>query len=151
MLEKAEKRQKKGRKNRKLQQNQKLWNFWKKVLTYRNHFAILSLVAREKIKNPKEMRSCGSVGTGRRARLRILWALRSCGFKSHLPHDFKSELWIAALFLAIQLYKRRANALQYLCPFYIQYKNFGHLQFVSDDKPNVFWIFFEKRGICDFM
>ena len=28
----------------------------------------------------------GSVGTGRRARLRILWALRSCGFKSHLPH-----------------------------------------------------------------
>ena len=31
--------------------------------------------------------SCGSVGTGRRARLRILWALRSCGFKSHLPHE----------------------------------------------------------------
>ena len=29
---------------------------------------------------------CGSVGTGRRARLRILWAMRSCGFKSHLPH-----------------------------------------------------------------
>ena len=56
------------------------------MLTYRNHFVILSLVAREKIKNPKEMRSCGSVGTGRRARLRILWALRSCGFKSHLPH-----------------------------------------------------------------
>ena len=32
--------------------------------------------------------SCGSVGTGRRARLRILWALRSCGFKSHLPHNW---------------------------------------------------------------
>ena len=30
---------------------------------------------------------CGSVGTGRRARLRILCALRSCGFKSHLPHE----------------------------------------------------------------
>ena len=28
----------------------------------------------------------GSVGTGRRARLRILWLLQSCGFKSHLPH-----------------------------------------------------------------
>ena len=32
----------------------------------------------------------GSVGTGRRARLRILWLLQSCGFKSHLPHDLKS-------------------------------------------------------------
>ena len=30
--------------------------------------------------------TCGSVGTGRRARLRILWSMRSCGFKSHLPH-----------------------------------------------------------------
>ena len=29
---------------------------------------------------------CGSVGTGRRARLRILCSLRTCGFKSHLPH-----------------------------------------------------------------
>ena len=28
----------------------------------------------------------GSVGTGRRARLRILCSLRTCGFKSHLPH-----------------------------------------------------------------
>ena len=31
--------------------------------------------------------TCGSVGTGRRARLRILWLLQSCGFKSHLPHQ----------------------------------------------------------------
>ena len=30
--------------------------------------------------------TCGSVGTGRRARLRILCSLRACGFKSHLPH-----------------------------------------------------------------
>ena len=28
------------------------------MLTYREHFVILSLVAREKIKNPKEMRKC---------------------------------------------------------------------------------------------
>ena len=28
----------------------------------------------------------GSVGIGRRARLRILCSLRTCGFKSHLPH-----------------------------------------------------------------
>ena len=28
-----------------------------------------------------------SVGTGRRARLRILCSLRTCGFKSHLPHQ----------------------------------------------------------------
>ena len=34
-------------------------------------------------------KSSGSVGTGRRARLRILWALRSCGFKSHLPQEIK--------------------------------------------------------------
>ena len=30
--------------------------FRKKLLTYKKHFAILSLVAREKIKNPEEMR-----------------------------------------------------------------------------------------------
>ena len=30
---------------------------------------------------------CGSVGIGRRARLRILCSLRTCGFKSHLPHQ----------------------------------------------------------------
>ena len=35
---------------------------------------------------------CGSVGTGRRARLRILWLLQSCGFKSHLPHDKMKRL-----------------------------------------------------------
>ena len=29
----------------------------------------------------------GSVGIGRRARLRILCSLRTCGFKSHLPHQ----------------------------------------------------------------
>ena len=34
---------------------------------------------------------CGSVGTGRRARLRILCSLRTCGFKSHLPHSFIRE------------------------------------------------------------
>ena len=32
---------------------------------------------------------CGSVGTGRRARLRILCLLQACGFKSHLPHWVK--------------------------------------------------------------
>jgi len=30
--------------------------FRKKLLTYKKHFDILSLVAREKIKNPEEMR-----------------------------------------------------------------------------------------------
>ena len=38
--------------------------------------------------------TCGSVGTGRRARLRILWLLQSCGFKSHLPHYL---IWCGSL------------------------------------------------------
>ena len=42
---------------------------------------MLCLVSRRKATK------CGSVGTGRRARLRILWLLQSCGFKSHLPHE----------------------------------------------------------------
>ena len=33
----------------------------------------------------------GSVGTGRRARLRILCSLRACGFKSRLPHPLKES------------------------------------------------------------
>ena len=49
LLEKEEKREKKRKKS---QIQKKI----KKVLTYENHFDILSLVAREKIKNPKEMR-----------------------------------------------------------------------------------------------
>ena len=43
----------------------------------------------------------GSVGTGRRARLRILWLLQSCGFKSRLPHPKKDnqsiKLWLSFL------------------------------------------------------
>ena len=40
--------------------------------------------------------TCGSVGTGRRARLRILWLLQSCGFKSHLPHQKTSTFVFCA-------------------------------------------------------
>ena len=50
---------------------------------------------------------CGSVGTGRRARLRILWLLQSCGFKSHLPHvkslEFSRLLNFCAV-MAVSLY-----------------------------------------------
>ena len=38
-----------------------------------------------------DIKKCGSVGTGRRARLRILWLLQSCGFKSHLPHEERKK------------------------------------------------------------
>ena len=34
----------------------------------------------------------GSVGIGRRARFRFLWALSSCGFKSHLPHSSRRNV-----------------------------------------------------------
>ena len=48
-------------------------------------------------------KTCGSVGTGRRARLRILWLLQSCGFKSHLPHyifylEILENLWLSRIF-----------------------------------------------------
>ncbi len=53
--------------------------------------------------------NCGSVGTGRRARLRILWAMRSCGFKSHLPHltlgkPCKSQIYRAFLYFNFTMY-----------------------------------------------
>ena len=67
--------------------------FWKKVLTRLFFSDILCLASRKRNKILQESTVfqdfevvSGSVGTGRRARLRILWALRSCGFKSHLPH-----------------------------------------------------------------
>ena len=67
--------------------------FLKKVLTRLFFSDILCLASRERNKILQESTVfqdfevvSGSVGTGRRARLRILWALRSCGFKSHLPH-----------------------------------------------------------------
>mgnify|MGYP004582592141 CR=1 FL=1 len=41
-------------------------------------------------------------------------------------------------YIIIWMQKKFLTALIYLCSFYIQYENFGHLQFVSDDKPNVF-------------
>lgn len=43
--------------------------------------------------------SCGSAGIGRQARLRIWWSLRSCGFKSHLPHKKSSSIKIDELFV----------------------------------------------------
>ena len=42
---------------------------------------------------------CGSVGIGRRARLRILWLLQSCGFKSHLPHSSRRNVKYIPFFL----------------------------------------------------
>ena len=64
----------------------------KKLLTVYIVFGIVPIVATiSKTYNRNAI--CGSVGTGRRARLRILWALRSCGFKSHLPHEKRFECY----------------------------------------------------------
>ena len=54
----------------------------KNLLTIIASFAIIT----ESLTDMRQIQMRGSVGTGRRARLRILWSLRSCGFKSHLPH-----------------------------------------------------------------
>ena len=54
------------------------------VLTAYNSGAIIHLVVSEMTKT---LRTCGSAGIGRQARLRIWWSLRSCGFKSHLPQN----------------------------------------------------------------
>ena len=54
----------------------------KNLLTIVASFAIIT----ESLTDMRQIQMRGSVGTGRRARLRILWSLRSCGFKSHLPH-----------------------------------------------------------------
>ena len=53
------------------------------MLTYLVWFDIIS---KSRETSDRKSNICGSVGTGRRARLRILWLLQSCGFKSHLPH-----------------------------------------------------------------
>ena len=57
--------------------------FLKKVLAFLKTIWYYIRVAWDK---RRKQNTCGSVGTGRRARLRILWLLQSCGFKSHLPH-----------------------------------------------------------------
>ena len=56
---------------------------------------------------------CGSVGTGRRARLRILWSLRSCGFKSHLPQEKKrvKPYGLALFFYAEESLEPKAQGL----------------------------------------
>ena len=84
------------------------WNLWKakrieiqknkknskKLLTVYIVFGIVPIVATiSKTYDRNRNAICGSVGTGRRARLRILWALRSCGFKSHLPHRKRFECY----------------------------------------------------------
>ena len=46
-------------------------------------------------------KSSGSVGIGRRARLRILWSMRSCGFKSHLPQILKEMQSCISFFFSI--------------------------------------------------
>ena len=58
--------------------------------------------------------TCGSVGTGRRARLRILWLLQSCGFKSHLPHYL---IWCGSLIIkasALFLFLNCLSALEHV-------------------------------------
>ena len=55
----------------------------KNLLTIVASFAIIT----ESLTDMRQIQMRGSVGTGRRARLRILWLLQSCGFKSHLPHQ----------------------------------------------------------------
>ena len=79
-------------------------------------------------------RICGSVGTGRRARLRILWALRSCGFKSHLPH--KKPL----IFKGFFFWQNRRRRLFFDAKSVIQMS-----------KYLIWMIFLKKRGIWDFV
>ena len=71
-----------------------------KILFYLLHFlkkhVILSFVQLNKWKL-KRWSVCGSVEIGRQARLRILWLLQSCGFKSHLPHYFFAHILLWAL------------------------------------------------------
>ena len=57
----------------------KLWNSLDKASANYYHIYCCS----------QDCRKCGSVGIGRRARLRILCLLQACGFKSHLPHDIE--------------------------------------------------------------
>ena len=70
---------------------------------------------------------CGSVGTGRRARLRILCSLRTCGFKSHLPHSFirkrvyqKASKPLILLgfgaFYCLNLYRKNHSLLPHFAP-----------------------------------
>ena len=56
---------------------------------------------------------CGSVGTGRRARLRILCSLRTCGFKSHLPHWFK--VWETLSFTKVSPFFKGKNKGRIYC------------------------------------
>ena len=77
----------------------KIWFFSWQFL----HWMIYCMSRQEVLTN------CGSVGTGRRARLRILWAMRSCGFKSHLPHltlgkPCKSQIYRAFLYFNFTMY-----------------------------------------------
>ena len=44
----------------------------------------------------------GSVGTGRRARLRILCLLQACGFKSRLPHNKKTRALALVFFVILK-------------------------------------------------
>ena len=76
-----------------------VWHLWYIMLLYYLRKAICDV--------------CGSVGTGRRARLRILWSLRSCGFKSHLPQEKKrvKPYGLALFFYAEESLESKAQGL----------------------------------------
>ena len=65
------------------------FNFFQKGVDFIYAFCYTITCREGETKESQRNAICGSVGTGRRARLRILWAMRSCGFKSHLPHENK--------------------------------------------------------------
>ena len=64
------------------------------------------------------MQTGGNVGIGRRARLRILWAVSPCGFKSHFPHWIESSgMLIFQRFWAFSFWERNVlgNIVPDLC------------------------------------
>ena len=82
--------------------NREMWKIWNCLECSKNSLKIIKIKVdkREGVWYDNQVaKTCGSVGTGRRARLRILWLLQSCGFKSHLPHYvFKKKPWIFKAF-----------------------------------------------------
>ena len=77
-----------------LYDNGSVGNLTKVPIVNKNQLTIVGLGDRISSVSHKWLTShkrCGSVGTGRRARLRILCILLACGFKSHLPHCEKVQ------------------------------------------------------------
>ena len=102
------------------------------MLTYLVWFDIIS---KSRETGDRKSNICGSVGTGRRARLRILWLLQSCGFKSHLPHSvIKWKPWFFKAFVFLSVY---SSGLQLGYNFYLLIDRF----FITSDHRRMFHTF----------